>query len=114
MKTIDSKAASGAGIRPALFACRSAPYKRKYGATDEDIGRAAVKSCANAARKPPAHMRSKSISLAAATSPSDTNPFFLYGFEGSGHLKVDILQLHFGVFATTSLIMLLDLLLASS
>jgi acetyl-CoA acyltransferase len=99
---------------PALFARRSAAYKRKYGATDEDIGRAAVKAYANAARNPLAHMRSKTISLAAATSPSDSNPLFLNGFEDSGHMKVDILQLRFWVFATTSSMMLLCLPLASS
>jgi acetyl-CoA acetyltransferase len=75
-------------VFPALFARRSAAYKQKYGASDEDIGRAAVKAYANAARNPLAQMRAKILSLAAATSPSDSNPFFLNGFEQSAHMKV--------------------------
>jgi acetyl-CoA acetyltransferase len=75
-------------VFPALFARRSAAYKRRYGATDEDIGRAAVKAYANAARNPLAHMRSKSLSLAAASSPSDANPLFLNDFDDGAHMKV--------------------------
>jgi acetyl-CoA acetyltransferase len=73
---------------PALFARRSAAYKRKYGATDEDIARAAVKSYANAARNPLAHMRAKGLTLAAASAPSDANPLFLDHFEDRAHMKV--------------------------
>ena len=75
-------------VFPALFARRSAAYKRRYGATDEDIGRAAVKAYSNAARNPLAHMRSKSLSLAAASSPSDANPLFLNDFDHGAHMKV--------------------------
>jgi acetyl-CoA acetyltransferase len=75
-------------VFPALFARRSAAYKLKYGATDEDMGRAAVKAYANAARNPLAHMRAKRLSLAAASSPSDANPLFLNDFEHRAHMKV--------------------------
>ena len=77
-------------VFPALFARRSAAYKRKHGATEEDIGRAAVKAYANAARNPLAHMRSKSMLLTTAASPSEGNPLFLHDFEDVGHMKVNI------------------------
>ncbi len=75
-------------VFPALFARRSAAYKRKYGATEEDIGRAAVKAYANASLNPLAHMRAKTLTLPAASVPSDANPLFLNDFEDNAHMKV--------------------------
>ncbi len=75
-------------VFPALFARRSAAYKRKYGAMEEDIGRAAVKAYSNASRNPLAHMRAKTLSLASASAPSDANPLFLHGLEDCAHMKV--------------------------
>jgi acetyl-CoA acetyltransferase len=75
-------------VFPALFARRSAAYKRKFGATEEDIGRAAVKAYANASRNPLAHMRAKTLTLASASVPSDANPLFLNDFEDNAHMKV--------------------------
>ncbi len=75
-------------VFPALFARRSAAYKKKYGASEEDIGRAAVKAYSNASRNPLAHMRAKTLSLAAASAPSDANPLFLNDFKYCAHMKV--------------------------
>jgi acetyl-CoA acetyltransferase len=62
---------------PALFARRTKAYRERYGVSEEDIGRIAVKAYANANRNPNAHMRAVKMSLEVAGKAGDRNPCFL-------------------------------------
>jgi acetyl-CoA acyltransferase len=62
---------------PAVFARRTEAYRTATGATEEDIGRIAVKAYANANRNPLAHMNTVSMDLETAREVSDRNPNFL-------------------------------------
>ena len=73
---------------PALFAKRTKHYRERYGTTEEEIGRAAVKAYANANRNPLAHMRAAKMSLEHASAPNDRNPNFLSHEEYGPYLKV--------------------------
>lgn len=73
---------------PALFARRTKFYREKYGATEEDIGYAAVKAYANANKNPLAHMRAAKMTLENARAANDRNVNFLANEEFSAFLKV--------------------------
>jgi acetyl-CoA acyltransferase len=73
---------------PALFALRMRAYRQKYGVTDEDIGRVAVKAYANANRNPLAHMVAVKMDLATAASANDKNPNFLSNAELAPWIKM--------------------------
>lgn len=73
---------------PALFARRTKFYREKYGVSEQDIGRAAVKAYANANRNPFAHMKAAKMTLENASAPNDRNVNFLGNEEFSPYLKV--------------------------
>ncbi len=73
---------------PALFARRTKYYRERFGVSEQDIGRAAVKAYANANRNPLAHMRARKMSLEQASAAGDRNPNFLSNEELSPYLKV--------------------------
>ncbi|MCP4803961.1 MAG: hypothetical protein GY913_08990 [Proteobacteria bacterium] len=73
---------------PALFARRTKHYREKFGVTEEDIGRAAVKAYANANKNPLAHMKAAKMTLENAAAPNDRNVNFLANEEFSPYLKV--------------------------
>ncbi len=73
---------------PALFARRTKYYRERFGVSERDIGRAAVKAYANANRNPLAHMRARAMSLEQASAAGDRNPNFLSNEEFSPYLKV--------------------------
>ena len=73
---------------PALFARRTKHYREKYGTSEEDIGRAAVKAYANANKNPLAHMKARKMSLEVAREAGERNPAFLSNEEYAPFLKV--------------------------
>lgn len=73
---------------PALFALRTRAYRERYGVTEEDIGRLAVKAYANANKNPNAHMRTARMDLATASTASDKNPNFLSNAELAPYIKM--------------------------
>ena len=73
---------------PALFAARTKAYREKFGVSEEDIGRVAVKAYANANRNPLAHMRAVTMDLPTASAPSDKNPTFLSNAALAPYMKM--------------------------
>ncbi len=73
---------------PALFARRNRAYLQGTEATEEDLGRVAVKAYANANRNPLAHMRAVTLDLETAAAASDKNPCFLANEELHPWLKM--------------------------
>ncbi|MCB9791891.1 MAG: hypothetical protein H6741_04115 [Alphaproteobacteria bacterium] len=73
---------------PALFARRTKFYRERFGVTEEQIGRAAVKAYANANLNPKAHMRARTVTLEEAAAAGDRNPNFLSNEEFAPFLKV--------------------------
>ncbi len=73
---------------PALFAQRTKAYRERFGVSEEDIGRVAVKAYANANCNPMAHMKAKTMTLEVAGAPNDANPCFLGNEELSPYIKI--------------------------
>lgn len=73
---------------PALFAARTKAVRERFGWTEEQIGRAAVKAYANANRNPLAHMKARRVTLEDASAASDRNPCFLTNEELRPFMKV--------------------------
>jgi acetyl-CoA acetyltransferase len=73
---------------PALFGRRTKAYRERYGVTEEDIGRVAVKAYANANKNPLAHMKARKMDLATAGSANDRNPCFLQHPEYAPFIKM--------------------------
>jgi acetyl-CoA acyltransferase len=73
---------------PALFGRRTQAYRARFGVTEEDIGRVAVKAYGNANRNPKAHMRARRMDLATAGAAGDKNPCFLNHPEYRPYIKV--------------------------
>ncbi len=73
---------------PALFGRRTKAYRERFGVTEEDIGRVAVKAYANANRNPLAHMKARKMDLATASSANDRNPCFLQHPEYAPFIKM--------------------------
>jgi len=73
---------------PALFAERTLHYRDAHGLTSEDLGRVSVKAYDNANRNPLAHMSAVNMSLARASTASDSNLCFLGNERLSPFLKV--------------------------
>lgn len=73
---------------PALFASRIKACRERWGITDEDLGRIAVKAYSNANKNPYAHMRTKEMPLELAASVSDRNPNFLANDDLKSYLKM--------------------------
>lgn len=73
---------------PAMFAARVKAYREKYGLTDEDLGRVAVKAYSNANKNPLAHMRAVKMPLQQAAKASDRNPAFLSNPDLQPYMKV--------------------------
>lgn len=73
---------------PALFGRRTRIYRERFGATEEDIGRAAVKAYGNANRNPLAHMRARKMDLETASAASEKNPCFLQNAEYAPYIKM--------------------------
>ena len=73
---------------PAVFARRTQAYRAATGATEEDIGRIAVKAYANANRNPLAHMNAVSMDLETARAVGDRNPNFLSNPALSPYIKM--------------------------
>ncbi len=73
---------------PALFGRRTKAYRERYGVTEEDIGRVAVKAYANANKNPLAHMKARKMDLATAGSANDRNPCFLQNAEYAPYIKM--------------------------
>ncbi len=73
---------------PALFGRRTRYYREKFGVTETDIGRAAVKAYKNANRNPLAHMKARKMDLETASAASDKNPCFLANPEYAPYIKM--------------------------
>ncbi|MBA2322234.1 MAG: hypothetical protein H0V89_13900 [Deltaproteobacteria bacterium] len=73
---------------PALFARRVKAYRERFGLTDEDLGRVAVKAYKNANRNPNAHMRSVRMDLETARASGDENPAFLSNAELAPYMRM--------------------------
>jgi acetyl-CoA acetyltransferase len=73
---------------PALFALRTRAYRERFGVTEEDVGRLAVKAYGNANRNPLAHMVQVKMDLETASSASERNPNFLSNAELSPYIKM--------------------------
>jgi acetyl-CoA acyltransferase len=73
---------------PAMFANRIRAYRQAWGATEEDLGRVAVKAYENANRNPLAHMRTAKLPLEVAATTSPANPTFLGNEELAPWLKM--------------------------
>lgn len=73
---------------PALFGRRTKAYRERFGVSEEDIGRVAVKAYSNANRNPFAHMRARKLDLATAASAGDKNPTFLQNAEYAPYIKM--------------------------
>ncbi len=73
---------------PALFGRRTKAYRERYGVSEEDIGRAAVKAYGNANKNPLAHMKAKKMDLATASAAGDKNPCFLNNAEYAPYIKM--------------------------
>ncbi len=73
---------------PALFGRRTKAYRERYGVTEEDIGRCAVKAYANANKNPLAHMKARKMDLATASAAGDRNPCFLQHPEYAPFIKM--------------------------
>lgn len=73
---------------PALFAARIRAYRERYGLTDEELGRVAMKAYDNANRNPFAHMKAKKMTMEVAGSVNEENPTFLGNEELRPYLKV--------------------------
>lgn len=73
---------------PALFGRRTKFYREATGATEEDLGRVAVKAYANANRNPFAHMRARRMDLDTAAVASEKNPCFLSNAEYAPYIKM--------------------------
>lgn len=72
---------------PCMFAMRVKAYREKYGITEEQVDRFAVKAYTNANKNPLAHMRSVSMTMESAKA-SDRNPKFLGNETYQPYLKV--------------------------
>jgi acetyl-CoA acyltransferase len=73
---------------PALFGRRTKAYRERFGTTEEDIGRIAVKAYGNANRNPYAHMRARKMDLDTAAASSEKNPTFLQNAEFAPFVKM--------------------------
>lgn len=73
---------------PALFGRRTKIYRERFGVSEEDIGRVAVKAYANANRNPNAHMRARKMDLETAATAGDKNPTFLQNAEYAPYIKM--------------------------
>jgi len=73
---------------PALFAHRTKHYRERFGVSEQDIGRAAVKAYANANKNPLAHMRARKMTLEAASAAGNRNPCFLSNEALNPYMKV--------------------------
>ena len=73
---------------PALFGKRTKAYREKFGVTEEQIGRVAVKAYSNANRNPFAHMRTRKMTLDVAGSANEKNPCFLANEEYHPYIKL--------------------------
>ncbi|MFZ5480700.1 MAG: thiolase C-terminal domain-containing protein [Myxococcota bacterium] len=73
---------------PALFGRRTKAYRARFGVSEEDIGRVAVKAYANANRNPYAHMRTRRMDLDTAAASSEKNPCFLANAEYAPFIKM--------------------------
>ncbi len=62
---------------PCLFARRAKAYKEAFGISREDIAHTVVKAYANGNRNPLAHMQAVKMTHEQASTPSESNPFFL-------------------------------------
>jgi len=73
---------------PALFGRRTKVYRERFGVSEEDIGRVAVKAYGNANRNPNAHMRARKMDLDTAAASSEKNPCFLQNAEYAPYIKM--------------------------
>ncbi|MEZ4316041.1 MAG: hypothetical protein R3F61_00985 [Myxococcota bacterium] len=73
---------------PALFGWRTKHYREKFGVTEEDIGRVAVKAYGNANKNPLAHMQAVTMDLETASKAGDRNPTFLSNEEFHPYIKM--------------------------
>lgn len=73
---------------PALFGRRTKAYRERYGVSEEDIGRVAVKAYANANKNPLAHMKTRKMDLDTAAASSEKNPTFLQNAEFAPYIKM--------------------------
>lgn len=73
---------------PALFGRRTKVYRERFGVSEEDIGRVAVKAYGNANRNPNAHMRARKMDLDTAAAASEKNPCFLQNAEYAPYIKM--------------------------
>ncbi|MDP2313904.1 MAG: hypothetical protein Q8P41_13440 [Pseudomonadota bacterium] len=73
---------------PALFGRRTKVYRERYGVSEEDIGRVAVKAYGNANKNPLAHMKARKMDLDTAAASSEKNPCFLANAEYAPYIKM--------------------------
>lgn len=73
---------------PALFGRRTKIYRERYGVSEEDIGRIAVKAYGNANKNPLAHMKARRMDLDTAAASSEKNPCFLQNAEYAAYIKM--------------------------
>ncbi len=73
---------------PALFAQRTKAYRDRFGVSEEDIGRVAVKAIGNANKNPNAHMRTREMPLELAAKVGERNPCFLANEALSPYIKM--------------------------